>query len=135
MTETATRRRRRRALGVLVALGLLAAGLWTAGRLPYSGEHYGIWSLAPPAVALVLAFTLRDVVAALFIGIMDNMAIIYDISFYPLFAAFGVERDVGGALRDIVHLTTAGIAPVLPYLLLVLVLIARPRGLFGVRDV
>ncbi len=74
-------------------------------------------------------------IAALFIGILDNMAIIYDISFYPLFAAFGVERDVGGALRDIVNLTTAGIAPVLPYLLLVLVLIARPRGLFGVRDV
>ncbi|MEE8175947.1 MAG: sodium:proton antiporter, partial [Gemmatimonadota bacterium] len=69
MTETATRRRRRRALGVLVALGLLAAGLWTAGRLPYSGEHYGIWSLAPPVVTLVLAFALRDVVAALFIGI------------------------------------------------------------------
>ena len=74
-------------------------------------------------------------IAALFIGILDNMAIIYDISFYPLFAAFGVERDVGGALRDVVNLTTAGIAPLLPYLLLVLVLIARPRGLFGVRDV
>ncbi len=74
-------------------------------------------------------------IASLFIGILDNMAISYDISFYPMFAAFGIERDVGGTLRDLVNLTTAGIAPVLPYLLLVLVLIARPRGLFGTRDV
>ena len=74
-------------------------------------------------------------IASLFIGIVDNLAISYDISFYPLFAAFGIERDVGGALRDIVNLTTAGIAPVLPYLLLVVVLIVRPRGLFGTRDV
>ena len=74
-------------------------------------------------------------IASLFIGIVDNLAIIFDLSFYPLFAAFGIERDVGGALRDVVNLTTAGIAPLLPYLLLVVVLIVRPRGLFGTRDV
>ena len=74
-------------------------------------------------------------VASLFIGIMDNMAVSYDISFYPLFALFGVERDVAGIMQDLVNLTTAGIAPVLPYLLLVLMLILRPRGLFGTRDV
>jgi len=74
-------------------------------------------------------------IASLFIGIVDNVAISYDISFYPLFAAFGIEREVEGALRDVVNLTTAGVAPVLPYLLLVLMLIVRPRGLFGTRDV
>jgi branched-chain amino acid transport system permease protein len=74
-------------------------------------------------------------VASLFIGIMDNMAVSYDISFYPFFALFGVERDVQGIMQDLVNLTTAGISPVLPYLLLVLMLILRPRGLFGTRDV
>ena len=73
-------------------------------------------------------------VASLFIGIMDNMAVSYDISFYPFFALFGVERDVQGIMQDLVNLTTAGISPVLPYLLLVLMLILRPRGLFGTRD-
>lgn len=74
-------------------------------------------------------------VASLFIGILDNIAISYDISFYPLFAMFGVEREVGGVLRDMVNLTSASVSPVLPYLLLVIVLIVKPRGLFGTRDV
>lgn len=74
-------------------------------------------------------------IAALFIGILDNLAISYDLSFYPVLEALGVARDVEGLLSDLVNLTTASIAPVLPYLLLVLILIFRPRGLLGTRDV
>ena len=55
--------------GVLIGLVILAAGVWLAGRFPSYDGHYGLWSLAPPVVAVVLAFALRDVVAALFIGI------------------------------------------------------------------
>ncbi len=73
--------------------------------------------------------------AALFIGIVDNLAISYDLKFYPLFSLFGVERDAEGIMQDLVNLSTSGIAPVLPYLFLVLMLILRPRGLFGTRDV
>ena len=73
-------------------------------------------------------------IAALFIGIVNNLAISYDISFTPLFEFFGITADVGGILQDMVNLTTAGIAPLLPYLLLVLILIFRPRGLLGKRD-
>ena len=73
--------------------------------------------------------------AALFIGIVDNLAISYDLKLYPIFALFGVEREVEGIMSDLVNLTTGGISPVLPYLMLVLMLIFRPRGLFGTRDV
>jgi branched-chain amino acid transport system permease protein len=34
----------------------------------------------------------------------------------------------------LMKLTLAQVAPILPYLLLVLILILRPRGLFGTRD-
>jgi len=34
----------------------------------------------------------------------------------------------------VLNVTLAQVAPILPYLLLVLVLIVRPRGLFGRRD-
>ena len=74
-------------------------------------------------------------IAALFIGVLDNLAITYGLSFYPVLEALGVDRDVQGLLSDLVNLTTASIAPVLPYLLLVLILIFRPRGLLGTRDV
>ena len=74
-------------------------------------------------------------IAALFIGIIDNLSITFDLSFFPVFALFGVEREVEGFMSDIVNLTTGGLAPVLPYFLLVLILILKPRGLFGTRDV
>lgn len=62
--------RRRRWISVIVVAVLLAAGVGLAGRFPTDGTHYGFWSIVPPIVALVLAFTLRDVIAALFIGIV-----------------------------------------------------------------
>ncbi len=74
-------------------------------------------------------------IAALFIGIIDNLAITFDVSIYPLFALFGVAREAEGIMSDLVNLTSGGISPVLPYLMLVLMLIFRPRGLFGTRDV
>lgn len=75
MDETAGPRRRRtriRWAGVVVAALLIAGGWYFAGDFPRSagGEHYGLWSLVPPVVALVLAFALREVISALFIGVV-----------------------------------------------------------------
>lgn len=62
--------RTRRWVGLAVAALLLAGGVLVAGRFPTDGTHYGFWSVVPPTVALILAFTLRDVISALFIGIV-----------------------------------------------------------------
>ncbi|MFQ5529266.1 MAG: Na+/H+ antiporter NhaC family protein [Gemmatimonadota bacterium] len=56
--------------GLAVAAGLLIAAVTFAGDFPTNGEHYGFWSVVPPVVALVLAFALREVISALFIGIV-----------------------------------------------------------------
>jgi branched-chain amino acid transport system permease protein len=75
-------------------------------------------------------------IASLFIGIMNNVAITFGWRFSEFFAMFGVDPSaVDGVVANIVNMTSAQIAPVLPYLLLVLMLILRPRGLFGTRDV
>ena len=74
------------------------------------------------------------VIASLAIGILTNVAISYDISFKPFFIALGVSPEAVGVGQDLIAMTSGSIAPILPYLLLVLMLIFRPRGLFGTRD-
>ncbi len=74
-------------------------------------------------------------VAALIIGVVTRLAIFYDYGAGSLLLALGVEIDTAGLLRDFTRITTAQVAPVLPYLMLVLMLIFKPRGLFGTRDV
>ena len=73
--------------------------------------------------------------ASLLIGIMQTAAISMDISANDLINYLGYEIDINGVWRVFVDLTVSQIAPILPYLLLVLILITRPRGLFGNRDI
>ncbi len=73
--------------------------------------------------------------AALIIGVVTRLAIFYDYGMGTFFLALGWDIDTAGLLRDFTRITTAQIAPVLPYLMLVLMLVLRPRGLFGTRDV
>jgi len=49
---------------------LILAGFYFTGSFPQQNGHYGFWSLMPPLVAIVLAFWTREVVSALFIGIL-----------------------------------------------------------------
>ncbi|MEE8395150.1 MAG: branched-chain amino acid ABC transporter permease [bacterium] len=74
-------------------------------------------------------------IASLFIGILTNLAVSFDLSFKGPFALFGIGEEAEGILKDFIDMTSGSVAPVLPYLLLVLMLIFRPRGLFGTRDV
>jgi len=57
-------------LGLAVAAGLILLAVLFAGEFPTNGSHFGFWSVVPPVVALVLAFALREVISALFIGIV-----------------------------------------------------------------
>jgi branched-chain amino acid transport system permease protein len=75
------------------------------------------------------------VIAALGIGILTNMAITYDISFEPFFALLGFSSEAVGVGQDLIAMTSGSISSILPYIFLVLMLIFRPRGLFGTRDV
>lgn len=55
---------------VVLIIGLIIIGaLSLTGSFPQYGEHYGFWSVLPPAVAIILAFATREVVSSLFIGI------------------------------------------------------------------
>jgi branched-chain amino acid transport system permease protein len=74
-------------------------------------------------------------IASMLIGILQTFAVAIDYSLLDLFRALGVTVGRDSALRDVYAIKVATIAPIVPYLLLVLMLTVRPRGLFGTRDV
>ena len=73
-------------------------------------------------------------VASLLIGLIQTFAVALNVSLADLLAKLGVtvtRESVGG---DLWMATVAQVAPIIPYLLLVLILIFRPKGLLGDRD-
>lgn len=73
-------------------------------------------------------------IASLIIGILQTVAIAVDGSLADIFALFGVTITRESFMHDLWLATLPQVAPLLPYLLLVLVLIFRPTGLFGTRE-
>ena len=73
-------------------------------------------------------------IASIMIGLLQSSAIAPDVGMPDLLNLLGFEFDRNHPLADLWTLTLPQIAPILPYLLLVLVLIFRPTGLLGKRE-
>ncbi len=72
--------------------------------------------------------------ASLLIGLLQSYAIAANVGMPDLLALLGLEFPRSHPLDDLWTLNLAQIAPILPFLLLVLVLIFRPTGLMGKRE-
>ena len=72
--------------------------------------------------------------ASLLIGVIQTFAIGLDHSFVSVAQQVGLQ--VSDAMREnsVLKLTLSQVAPILPYLFLVLILIFRPKGLLGTRE-
>lgn len=68
-------------------------------------------------------------IASLLIGFLQTFAVSINATFADIFWFLGV-----GAESEFGRITIASIAPILPFLLLVLMLMLRPRGLLGERE-
>ena len=73
-------------------------------------------------------------VASLLIGLIQTFAVALNVSIADVMAHFGVTVTRASFAGDLWMATVAQVAPIIPYLLLVLVLIFRPQGLMGNRD-
>jgi branched-chain amino acid transport system permease protein len=73
-------------------------------------------------------------VASLLIGILQTFGVALDYSLANLLRqiGFAVTPDMMG--YPVLTLTISQVAPIMPYLLMILILIFRPRGLMGKRD-
>ena len=72
--------------------------------------------------------------ASLLIGIGQTFAVALDYSLVDLLAALGTRVTEQSPGYPLLKLTLAQVAPILPYLFLVLMLIFRPKGLLGSRE-
>jgi branched-chain amino acid transport system permease protein len=72
-------------------------------------------------------------IASLFIGLVQTFAVALNGSLSSAFGPLDPGMDPS-VLTDIWNVTIAQIAPILPYVLLVLILIVRPMGLLGTRE-
>lgn len=57
-------------INIIIAIVAIILGVIFAGDLPKYDDHYGIWSVLPPLIAIVLAFWTQEVVSSLFVGIV-----------------------------------------------------------------
>ena len=73
-------------------------------------------------------------VGSLLIGLLQTVPLTVDKSLVNAASAVGWTVSPDSVAYPLMKLTLAQVAPILPYLLLVLILIFRPRGLFGTRD-
>lgn len=128
----------------LVFMGVFGVGSALAGLAgviagPVLGTFPGMAIVLGSIVFVVivvggLGSLMGAFVASLLIGMLQTFAVAIDYSLNDLFAALGVTLDADSMLSDLYTLTIAQIGPILPYLLLVLILVFKPTGLFGTRE-
>lgn len=68
-------------------------------------------------------------IASILVGLIQTFAVGFDVTLSEIFGFLGLAAD-----SEVGSITVAQLAPMLPFLLLVLMLMIRPRGLMGARE-
>jgi len=124
----------------LVFMGVFGAGCALAGLAGVIGGNYFI---TDPAMAVQMGPIVFVVVvvgglgslegaflAAMLIGILQTAAVSINASLADIFGFLGLSPT-----SEVGEITISSMAPMLPFLLLVLILIVKPTGLMGSREV
>ena len=72
--------------------------------------------------------------ASVLIGLIQTFAVAFDYSLATLAEQLGLSLSPAVLNNTYIKLTLSQVAPILPFLFLVLMLIFRPRGLLGTRE-
>ena len=72
--------------------------------------------------------------ASVLIGVIQTFAVAIDYSFLAFARDMGWQLSAAALDNSFAKLTVSQVAPILPYLFLVLILIFRPKGLLGTRE-
>jgi branched-chain amino acid transport system permease protein len=72
--------------------------------------------------------------ASILIGVIQTFAVALDLSLLSLVTSLGLQPGPALSGNSMMMLTVSQVAPILPFLFLVLILIFRPKGLLGTRE-
>lgn len=120
-------------------VGTALAGLAGVIAGPALGTYPGMAQDLGSIVFVVVVFgglgsLSGALVASLMIGIIQTFAVGINVSVSDMLAVAGIAFPQDHILRDLWTMTLPQVAPLIPYLMLVLMLIFRPTGLFGTRE-
>jgi len=73
-------------------------------------------------------------IASILMGMIQTFAVVIDASIGDVLKPIGIALSSETLLGEILTVPMARIGPLLPYLLMVFILLFRPRGLMGTRD-
>jgi branched-chain amino acid transport system permease protein len=124
---------------VVFGIGSALAGLAGVIAGPVLGTFPGMAQVLGSIVFVVvviggLGSVTGAFAASLLIGIVQTFAVALDVSVGDVLVSLGVPTAASAALHDVWKVTVAQVAPIMPFLLLILVLMVRPTGLFGTRE-
>ena len=73
-------------------------------------------------------------IASIIMGLIQTFAVVIDVSIFDLLRPFGLRVSPDNLLGEILTVPVARIGALLPFAMMVLILLFRPRGLMGTRD-
>ena len=73
-------------------------------------------------------------IASLIMGFVQTFAVVFDVSLADALALVGIKVTEASSFGEVLTIPLPRIGALLPYVMLVLILLFKPRGLMGTRD-
>jgi len=73
-------------------------------------------------------------IASIIMGMIQTFAVVFDYTIADIFKPIFTIPRMDNLLGEILTVPMSRIGPLLPYALMILILLVRPRGLMGTRD-
>ena len=124
---------------IVFAGGSLLAGLAGVIAGNYLTTESSMADAMGPIVFVVVIFGGLGSLAGCFIasilmGMVQTFSVVMEWSFADLLRPLGITVSADDLLGEILTISVSRIGPLVPYVLLIVILLFRPRGLMGTRE-
>jgi branched-chain amino acid transport system permease protein len=123
---------------------VFAGGCMLAGLAGVIGGNYqttepGMADAMGPIVFVVVVFgglgsLLGCFIASILMGMIQTFAVVINYSMLDLLKPLGVTLSDSNLFTEIMMMPVARIGALLPFVMMIVILLFRPRGLLGTRD-